>query len=200
MADSLGGLKPGKEGAESADIRERTLISVKDEEIRELKRQLAERDEMLRKVEERGAAQDLRSQQEEYDESRHKTTELQRLRSVEEHEKRLRVELSNCKKERNMLEGQVVQLTQELSLGEQGREELEMKCAHLSEGAQLSAEGKGFGFLYEENRKLKEEVASLKRDVEKKASNMRKMKDRLKNLTQQVTSGEGHLSMEAEGM
>ena len=203
MADSLGGLKPGNRGAESADIMERTLnslLSKKNDEITELKRQLAERDEMLRKVEESGASQDLRSQQEEYDESRHKTTELQRLRSVEEHEKRLQLELSSCKEERNVLEGQVVQLAQELSLGEQRVKELKVKCAQLSEGTRLSAEGEGSELLYEENRKLKEEVASLKRDVERKESNVRKMKDWVKNLTQQVTLGDGPGSLEVEGM
>ena len=62
-----------------------------------------------------------------------------RLWLVEEHEERLLIELYNCKEERNMLEGQVVQLAQELSLGEQRRKELELKCAQLSEGARLSA-------------------------------------------------------------
>ena len=124
LADSLSGLKPGKEGAESADIRERTLHL----EMRKLKRQFA-----VCEVEESSLTHGYLGL---YDGLRLRTKDLQRLRLMEEHEKRLQLELSICKKERNMLEGQVVQLVQELYLGEQGRKELELQ---LSDGARLSA-------------------------------------------------------------
>lgn len=182
LANSLGGVVPGKEGAESAENKEQTLVYVlsrKDEEIKELKKQLE-----LRALNEGGVAQDLQSQVEEYDEQRNKTTELKRLQSVEEHKKCLQIELSNCKQERDFYKDQVIQLTKQWSLLDQEKGELELNCSRLS------AEEEGFGVVMEENERLKEEVSFLNKEAQRKDSNMKKMKDRVKTLTQRVLVGE----------
>ena len=95
-------------------------------------------------------------------------SEVHRLLSVEEHEKRLLIELTKCKKERDDYEQQVVLLTEKLSLAN-----FEVIDATNQENKKLR----------EENAKLMDDVASLKSQLSRKDKNISKLKDKVKTQT-----------------
>ena len=190
LVDSVG--KPIASGnAESA--RSGTLlesdaamqIARKDEEIRALKKVIEERDNVIvmyrverrRKADARGeggVGNDPNKQLEEYTHQRQQTTELARLHSIEEHEKRLQKELQACKDEKNYYEEQTVVLTQQLSLKEKELKSFEHTYGELcSENERLS--------------KLKSEedpdIATLKKELQKKDKLLKKMKEHVKEMS-----------------
>ena len=105
------------------------------------------------------------TQQEEYTQLRVVNTELQRLHSIEEHEKRAQQELIQCKQEKSEYEGQVMELTKRLSLFEGKVGERSSRASGVS--GQLEAE---VIRLQLEVRKKDETIAKQNRQLSKLGS------------------------------
>ena len=114
----------------------------------------------------------MKEQQQQYDQQRQLVTEVQRLRSVEEHEKRLQGELASCKEMCSAYEGQVITLTERLSLREGGH----------SDALSMKLESK--------NEELLKEIAYLKTELSRKEKNITKLKEKVKSQTVGAVLGE----------
>lgn len=116
---------------------------------------------------------------EQYNQQRLLVTEVQRLRSVEEHEKRLQNELVQCKELCSAYEGQVVTLTERLSL----REGENSDAVHRKlESRNLELESK--------NEELMKEVAHLQTELSRKVKNITILKEKVKSQTVGSVLGE----------
>lgn len=171
-ADSLANIIPSAEGDEKAESKELELAQ-KEETIKDLRKELAAL--RLRAEDSEGGGRGLHPQAEvpvtgEYNQQRLRDTELARLQSIEKHEVLLQNELAQCKKDKDDYESQVLQLTSRLSLYEHEKPTTSDKDDSLES-------------VLAENHHLNEEIASLRRDLLKKETNLKKMRAHVNRVT-----------------
>lgn len=189
-------------GKPKSDNKERDFMSMQDVEtllanqLEDLKKELAAKDDLLQRYsdasngrrtaggrgrEREGSPQGELSVKEQYDHQRQVTTELQRLHSIEEHDKLVREELGECKKDKNCYESQVVLLTKKLSLSENEKADLWNNFTKLSE------ENESLLSLRAENTILQTGITTLEKDLVKKDINLQKLKDHVNRVTQPMS-------------
>lgn len=180
-ADSLAKIIPGAEGDEKAESKElelACLLAQKEETIKDLRKELAAKEAALlrlRAEDSEGGGRGLHPQAEvpvtgEYNQQRLRDTELARLQSIEKRDILLQNELAQCKKDKDDYESQVLQLTSRLSLYEHEKPTTSDKDDSLES-------------VLAENHHLNEEIASLRRDLLKKETNLKKMRAHVNRVT-----------------
>ena len=191
LVDSIGSPlgNHGEENVESEEFDSEILAEseLKDvpnskyQEIEFLKKQLLEKDKTLQLYGHRnipslhavgGQNEDISV---EYTQQRQMASELSRLHSIEEHEKRLQKELSLCRKEKDTYEKNVISLAEQLS-----KKEEEMKQGTNG----LLIENERLSKALDENQG---EIASLKKDLQRKEKNLKKLKEYVSKTVQPIS-------------